>query len=236
MGAVMAEHVKGGLRQRQEPVIAKGAAEAHLAQFAHRPHALAAQALVSPVATQGGNHLVPGGDQFADKPIAGERAGTGEQDTHRGRSMPQSPPAPCGGLTCAYITGACDKVNCGIAVHENLTSRIRPTGEDRADWRPSVEFPCHSAADGVLFRCRQARPYRCQVSDRQHVFDVERAALGAEKRSFPAGSGMPEGQPVARPRRDARRVQLGVCRHHLSLSPSHSDIFLTMRPQLKSRS
>jgi len=31
----------------------------------------------------GGHHLVPGGDQLAKKPIAGERAGAGEQDANR---------------------------------------------------------------------------------------------------------------------------------------------------------
>src|SRR6266850_1789971 len=76
------------------------------------------------------------------------------------------PPAPCGGLTCAYIADVCDDINYGIAFHEKLTSRMRPTGEMGPVRRPSVEFPCQSAADGLLFRCRQARPNRLQVADR----------------------------------------------------------------------
>jgi hypothetical protein len=85
-GPAMAKHIERGLRQRQEVVMAKGTPVSHLARLAHHPHALGAQAFVPAVAATARDHLMPGGDQLADKPIAGERAGAGEQHPHRGCS------------------------------------------------------------------------------------------------------------------------------------------------------
>ena len=45
-----------------------------------------AHTLVPAVTATGGDNLVPGGNQLADKSIAGEGARAGEQNRHRGRS------------------------------------------------------------------------------------------------------------------------------------------------------
>src|ERR1700730_10316367 len=66
---------------------------------------------------------------------------------------------------------------------------MRPTGEMRPVSRPRVEFPCHSAAGGVLFRCRQVRPNRIQVADPKYIFGG--ASSGAEERFLPALREMP---------------------------------------------
>ena len=148
----MAQHVEGGLGQRQEIVIAKGAAESRLAQLAHQPHALGAQTLVSPVAATGGDDLVPGGDQLADKPIAGKRAGAGEQDPHRGRSaFSHADAAPsCGGRTCSYIADMCEYINYEVILYAIFIPNAFELRDDRAVRRPGGEFRCQSAAGRVL--------------------------------------------------------------------------------------
>src|SRR5271156_5579717 len=61
-------------------------ASPRFAQLAHHAHAFGAHTLVPAVTATGGNNLVPGGNQLADKSIAGEGARAGEQSRHRGRS------------------------------------------------------------------------------------------------------------------------------------------------------
>src|SRR5206468_11689038 len=120
-----------------------------LAQLAHHPRALGAQTLVAAVAAKGGDDFVSGRDQLADKPTAGERAGTSEQNMHRRRSAPDQPPGagpPCGGLTRAHIADVCDSINCGMVFHEKLTSGI-PTRRgirrvsSRAPNSPAIPLP-----------------------------------------------------------------------------------------------
>ena len=67
-------------RGAAEVVIAKGAARPRFAQHAHHAHAFGAHTLVPAVTATGG------GNQLADKSIAGEGARAGEQNRHRGRS------------------------------------------------------------------------------------------------------------------------------------------------------
>src|SRR5208282_4895166 len=76
-------------RGAAEVVIAKGAARPRFAQLAHHAHAFGAHTLVPAVTATGGDNLVPGGNELADKSIAGEelapvnRAGIGA--ARRGR-------------------------------------------------------------------------------------------------------------------------------------------------------
>src|ERR1700730_5074685 len=65
------------------------------------------------------------------------------------------PPAPLRRPHLRPYRKACENANCGMDFHEQFTSGSDPQGRWRTVPRPSVEFPCQSVADGVLFRCRQ---------------------------------------------------------------------------------